>query len=477
MKYPVTLNQEYTLLHQEYQWNLGIPPDPYIVATAYILEGVLNVAALEAALNSTIERHASLRSAFIKNDNLPPSEREMKIGNVINDFSFLTGMYAQRLVSSAMMEIQMHFIEFLDPEEQEIEIENILRFSYKTPFNYSKPPFVRAHLFQLSHNRHLLVVMVHHLVCDIYSSIVFDRDWMAFYSAISSNGAPRLPVIKRHFLDFALEQYERATNGDYQKMLPFWEDQLVRFSMAGFNRGDFPYAYRGTISPASLGYEKISLDGDVIHSWEAFANKNKITLFMFYISACMIFLRKLSNHDAIMVSSHFANKTNLDYLNSVGWFANTWRLCAELPDKSTVTDVLSRVRASVLNAIANQSVPIQLLMKKSGLIPQTGDLFIVCDLIQMHQIENSQRVSNHLTIQSAPLPECLIGDFGEQLVLRLYNYKQGGMLFGIFPKNSFGEDGISHMLNELVSIMNWCVDNEHEMIADYKWLNERDSEN
>ena len=471
MKYPVTLNQELTLIHQEYRWNLGLQPNANLIPSAFLLEGTLNIAALEKALNCVIDRHVSLRLAFKKNDRRTPPEREILICNLIADYSCATGLYAQHCVNTAKLEIQVHFIESLEPEEQEIEIENILRVSYKNPFNFSNPPFVRAHLFQLSHNRYFFVILVHHLVCDIYSSMILGRDWIIFYNSIVSNATPGLPRITRHFGDFALDQYENATNGSYDSMLQHWKNHIDQYSMAELNWEDLPPSFRGNIDPASLGYESIALDGDLIQSWEIFAKSKKMTLFMLYMAACLIFFRKISKQSAVVIQSNLANKTNLDYLNSIGWFSNNWRIAADISDHCTVQDILSKSRAGVLEAIVNQSVPAQLLAKHSDELPkQKGNMLIACDLIQLYKINNSQQKSANLIIEHAPLPDFISSHMGDQLILRLSNYKTGGFFFAIYPKHRLGSGGISRILKEIVNIMTWCVNNEKENIHNYKWL-------
>jgi hypothetical protein len=471
VKYPVALNQENILLHQEHMWNLGRPTPPFHLPSVLILEGPLNVAALEQALNSVIQRHAGLHSAFVRTDKLSPLEREMKISELAKANACATGMYAQCLVDSAILQLQMHFIAYLDPEEQEIEIENILINSCRKPFLFSQPPFIKAHLFNMSHDRHLMVLLVHHLICDLYSLFVLKRDLAFFYSSIVSNGTPHLPTIKRNFMDFALDQYERATSNGYDQMLDYWDNQMTQYLPARLTWEDLPSSFKAVADDSTgseIGYEELALPHDLMDAWNDLIKKRKITLYMLYIAACMIMFKKLINNNAGAVWSIFANKTHLDYLNAIGNFANLHFLGADFSDRSTVSDILDSVRTTVLNAIANQSAPFNLVMGRGNPAPNAGGIFIVCDMVQINNIEASYYQSCNISIQHAPVPEYLMSIGENMLAIRLWHYSQGGLLTISFSKKRLTLNGAISMLAEIKNIITWCVSNENESVAKYK---------
>jgi hypothetical protein len=470
-KYPVTIVQESILLHEEYMWNLGLPARSFLVHSALVFEGLLNVAALEQALNSVIERHAGLRAAFMKAGIEDPLERELKICDLANDNACATGMYTQYLADNVRLQIHTHFIDPLDPEEKEIEIENILINSSKIPFNYFKPPFIKAHHFQLSHDNHLLVIMMHHLICDMPSFAIFGKDLATFYSSSLSKVTPQLPIIKRHYLDFALEQYECATNGGFDKSIQYWKDQLIRYRPTGIHWDDLPSSFRGSVDTRSseTGTVVLPLDCDLMQLCEIFIRKAKLTLFMLYIAACMILFKKLGKNEAVTISSFFANRTNMDYLNAIGYFSNQHILSAEFSDDSTGRDILSKVRIAVANAIANQNVPISLVVNKIGFMPGESGIQLFCDMVKINSSEDTQY--KNIVIKGLPAPEYLLGIGKHKLMIRLWHSRKDSLLSVVYPADKIGSDGALRILNEIKNIMAWCVDNENDNIANYKLLN------
>jgi hypothetical protein len=219
---------------------------------------------------------------------------------------------------------------------------------------------------------------------------------------------------------------------------------------------------------SEIGYEELALPHELMDAWNALIKKRKITLYMLYIAACMIMFKKSSNNDAGAVWSIFANKTNLDYLNAIGNFANLHFLGADFSDRSTVSEILSSVRATVLNAIANQSAPFNLVMSRGNPVPNAGGIFIVCDMVQLNNVEASYYKSCNLSIQHSPVPEYLMSIGENMLAIRLWHYLQGGLLTISFSKKKLTLNGAFSMLIELRNIITWCVDNENERAAKYK---------
>jgi NRPS condensation-like uncharacterized protein len=477
MEYPLTFVQEGRLISEEYRWNIGRRIIPFTVDTTLLLEGSLNIAALEQSLNLVIDRHAGLRAAFMRAGNYSSAEREIKISNLIGSDCLDSGLYAQYPVDSAPLQIKLHFIESLDPEEQEIEINGILERARATPFDYTRPPFIHAHLFQLSCDRHLLILIIDHFVCDMNGLHLLVGELGIFYDSLISQSSRSLPVLKRNFLDFALEQNLQAKNNGFDDAIHYWRGQLTKFWPAQPNLDDLKPLLLKSTDPnpkqSDMGAEVLPLSADDLGRWKGYAKKKKISLNMLFIAACMIIFKKYSGkNDAVALWSNLANVTDPDYMNAIGSYVNTHILGIELSDSSTINEVLLSVRTCVLNAIKNQSAPLSLVMSKPEPLSALNNGFqILCDAILSGKSSAPRYRSNYITIKQAPRPESLMGGIIGGLTVRLSHYGTDGMLIVSFPKKKLESDRVFRMLEEIKYLISWCMENEMDVLANYKLLN------
>ena len=469
-KYPVTFTQERRLIFEEYMWNSGAHFNPYHVSAYLAIDGPLNIAILEKALNSVIERHAGLRSAFMPVGDLSLEERELKIMSAMHDRSLDSGLYGQYIVDRAPLQINITLLESLDPEEQEMEIENILARSLEKPFDYARPPLMRAHLFQVSHDRYILALVLLHLICDLFSLQILKRELEVFYNSIQFNLAPSLPTIKRHFLEYAAQQQQLAKNNRYDVAVSYWRNQLIQFGPALMNCDGLPTIFRGFVNPTDIrgGIAKVTLEDSLQKSMEDFTRRKKISIFMLFISACMMVFQIIKKGNSTAIWSTLANRTDLNYVNAIGNFSNAHILGIVLSDHSTVDDVLREVRNCVLNAITNQDAPPPLILDRHPFLPHFGPKSVCCDMTEMPRNRQPENQTNQtIKIQNATFPEQLLGNWSNSLIIRFWYSQEGSMFTATFRKSLLGNDGIKRLLNEIISLIFWCVNNEDKRISEY----------
>src|SRR4029077_10439571 len=75
------------------------------------------------------------------------------------------------------------------------------------PFDLERAPPVRILLFQRTPSEHILMVVVHHIVIDVWSLAVLTRDLAAAYAAQRTGRPVVLTPIDGHLSDFAAWQH------------------------------------------------------------------------------------------------------------------------------------------------------------------------------------------------------------------------------------------------------------------------------
>src|ERR1700751_3254857 len=184
------------------------PSPVYNIAAALRLDGRLDAGALGAALADAVGRHESLRTLFVGPEGIPqqlviPAERAQLGWEVVD----ATGWPAARL-GDAIDEVVRH------------------------PFDLATEIPLRARLFTVADDEHVLVAVVHHIAADGWSITPLARDLGVAYAGRCAGQAPGWAPLAVQYVDYTL--WQRAQLGDLADSgspigapLGFWEDALA----------------------------------------------------------------------------------------------------------------------------------------------------------------------------------------------------------------------------------------------------------
>ncbi|HEY5783090.1 MAG TPA: condensation domain-containing protein, partial [Lysobacter sp.] len=145
------------------------------------LRGVLDIAALRAALQELMSRHDALRSSF------GPDGETMCV------------------LDAVKLQIDERDLCALDNQERTQLVERRLRLAVDTPFSLEHDRLFRAELLRLAPDEHVLILTAHHIVCDGWSWWVLVQELGTLYAKHCGAAAKELPVAES-FADYALAQ-------------------------------------------------------------------------------------------------------------------------------------------------------------------------------------------------------------------------------------------------------------------------------
>ena len=202
----------------------------YNMPTAFRISGALDVEALGAALADVVGRHESLRTLFAAPEGIPqqlvvPPERA-EFGWQVVDAS---GWSADRL-GEAIGAVARH------------------------SFDLAAEIPLRAGLFRVADDEHVLVAVVHHIAFDGWSLAPLVRDLGVAYASRCAGRAPGWAPLPVQYVDYTL--WQRAQLGDLgdgdspiAAQLGYWEQALAGMPERLVLPTDRPYPavadYRG----------------------------------------------------------------------------------------------------------------------------------------------------------------------------------------------------------------------------------------
>src|SRR5262249_47959319 len=138
------------------------PDSPaYTIPLAVRLVGSLNVHSLEKSLSEIIRRHTILRTTFHEHDQFP----------------------VQMIAAPTPFSLPHADISTLAPMLRQAEAQCIVQQEANQPFDLTSGPLLRALLLRLGEDEHVLLLTMHHIISDAWSSGVLVREITTLYRA------------------------------------------------------------------------------------------------------------------------------------------------------------------------------------------------------------------------------------------------------------------------------------------------------
>jgi amino acid adenylation domain-containing protein len=324
----------------------------YNVPTAVLVDGPLDRSALRRALEAVVARHDSLRTTF-----------ELREGSPV-----------QVVDDPAAVSLPMIDLEACGGEASP-ELARICDEIAHLPFDLSTGPLFRAVLMRLGTARHALMIVLHHIVSDGWSTGVLVSDLAAHY------GGGSLPPLPIQYADFAVWQRGWLQGERLEEQLAVWRrrlDALPELLALPTDRPRPPVK-----SSAGAGFA-CSIPAQPGARALALARDEGISLFMLLQATFQAVLHRWSGQERFAVGTAVANRGRTELEKLIGFFVNTLALRADLEGDPTVSELLQRVREVSLEAFAHQDVPFEKLVEelRPGRDPGRSPIFQVSLALQ-----------------------------------------------------------------------------------------------
>jgi thioesterase domain-containing protein/non-ribosomal peptide synthetase component F len=318
-----------------------VPGNPALHMRACVrLTGEVSLAHLEDSLRLLVDRHESLRTTFQK-------EGEELI-QIIHPSQ----------PSSQLIDLPVSSLELVAAPDREQKLWESIRAEASAPFDLAEGPLLRARLFRLAPEEHVLILTTHHIIVDGFSQNVIQRDLWTIYEATSKGEAPSLPPLPIQYGDFAHWQQEWLKSDAANEELEFWKTQL-KPPLPVLN---FPTDRPPKNRPASRGaMETLLLPEDLTRSMKELGRSEGATVFMVLLTGYAALLCRYAEQEEIIVGSPVANRKP-ETEGLIGPFASPVTLRLNLAGDPTLKELLARVRDVTFDALNHAELPFEVLM-------------------------------------------------------------------------------------------------------------------
>ncbi len=306
------------------------------LSTRLDLTGRLDVPALRRAIQLLVDHHDGLRLSF------SPDGTSM--------------------VFAPAVELEIPLVDLSLPDAQDIEgrLEEISRAQSETPFDLTRSPLVRARIIRCGPERHVVLITIHHVVCDGYSFATLIRNLETAYAALSRGQRPPLKEAKQ-YSEYVRWKMEKQKSPDFGAAEAHYLSLFSDIPPAL----DLPTDRLRPSNPTFRCGEIIHrIDASLITGLRKIGVRHGASLFTTLLAALKVLLYRLSGQGDITVGVFTAGQSLVDGNDLVGDCVNTHALRSSIDRKEPFSAFLTRVQRAVLDMYDHSHYTLGDLLKK-----------------------------------------------------------------------------------------------------------------
>ena len=388
------------------------------------LKGTIWLALLERSLQSLVDRHETLRTTFERLD---------------DDL-------VQVITPRLRFQVPLTSLEDVPEDNIETKLREAIRRETGVSFDMARGPLIRARLFRLKADEHVLVITTHHVLVDGWSQNLIQRDLWTTYEALCQGRDPSLPPLAVQYGDFVEWQNQWLTSEDAQKSLDFWKKQLAP-PLALLNLPIQRPVHNG--SGRSAPMESLLLPEELTRSLKSVSQSLDVTMFMLTLTCFGALLHRYTGQEEILIGSPMANRKP-ETEQVIGPFAGPVSLRLNLSGNPSLRELLDRVRETTFDALSHTDLPFEVILEKSGVRSVHGRNPLSQTYFFYQTAFLQPRELSDLTVTP-------MADFGQgthfELQLGLLERREGVRCQLEYNPELFGPDAMRSILQDYESVL------------------------
>jgi amino acid adenylation domain-containing protein len=325
--HPASHGQQRLYLLQQMQ-----PESPAWLMLFVLPAGAVDAGALRLALDRLSARHATLRTGFATTDDgivqLVAAEAPPPL--VVDDLRTRTDGMDEAL--------------------------RLARHEAATPFDLAAAPLFRARLIRVGDHESLLLLVLHHIVGDGWSSRILLAELATLYQAATEGRGDPLPPLRVGYADYARWQQGR----DWQAALDGWRERLTGAPDAIALPTDRPPRPDASGRGATVRRE---LPTEVLAGLSQVARRHNTGLAAVGLALFAAVLYRLSRQGDMVIGMGVAGRDRAETEGLIGFFVNVLPIRLQLDDDTGLGQLIDLTRDRLAEALDRRELPFDRLVR------------------------------------------------------------------------------------------------------------------
>jgi thioesterase domain-containing protein len=395
--------------------------------------GELNVDLLAMAFTLAVRRHEMLRTTFAMAD----------------------GRLSQIIGAPYSVALPIKNLEDVPDAANSPEAGRLIREHAAYRMDLFNGPLLALKLLKFAPQHHLLLVTMHHIICDGISLGILLRDIAVFYEALVEEKEPVLPELPIQFADFAVWQEEWRKSEAAEASLNFWRKTLgTNFGRLELPHDATPEGRRDVRTDSESGdIETLLISPELTALAHDFCKKQNVTLNILLFSIFCALLHRVTGQRDIVIGSPCANR-NEDTEELIGLFMNIQVLRVGIEPQETFRSLLTKVQDWTLGAYENQELPFEELIYDSHFSHNNTSFEIPIFFLYQKSFMVIQRVAG---LEITPLRSMSPGAVFEWMFAIVDRPEEGPRLQLEYNPNYFRPRTIQRYLTSFIALLESAV--------------------
>jgi amino acid adenylation domain-containing protein len=311
----------------------------YNVPAAIVVNGRLCRSALEQGFGEIVRRHEALRTSF-------PTVADQP---------------TQAVAGAGPFSLQVVDLCTLPEPDRRLHTRRLVDEEARRPFDLVHGPLMRVTLVRLDEEQHVVLLALHHVICDGWSLGVLTDELSSLYASFSQGEASSVPALTIQYADFSAWQREWLKGEVLESQLAHWKDRLAGAPSSLLLPTD---RARPPVQSVRGARQSLAVPESLSAQLKTLSQREGTTLFCTLLAAFATLLYRWTGQHDILIGTPVAGRTRAELERMIGLFVNTLVLRTDLRNNPSFRELMARVHDVALDAWAHQELPFEKLVEE-----------------------------------------------------------------------------------------------------------------
>ena len=380
-------------------------------------------------------------------------------------FVLENGILIQKTSTETQILFEEHDLSTLESGEKDKRKKEILLADAGKHFDLDRAPLMRAVLIKLSEDAWDLLITIHHIITDKWSMGLFREQMANNYRSLAAGEKEVGQMPEIQFSDYAYWQKNQELDVE---QLTYWKQKLSGEIPSLNLPADRAFTGTRTFEGAPLRKDFTEEQSKKIM---ALSKELNTTPYVLLMSVYLLMLYKYSGQKDILIGAPIAIRKGKDIEDLIGFFDETIVLRTIFDTQTTFTELVQKVKKTVLEAFSNSDVPFDLLVKELKPERSAGETPFFRGMFMYHDIPETPSFGPevHMTYE-------LLNSGVSKFDLTMFVSNEDNHLSSSFEysKELFDEETILRFHENYRTILDHILAKPEQKICDVSMLKEKE---